>query len=62
MKVYYCPDCGNSWEYNAPKVCEKCGCPSSDFIVNEIIEENKDVVLQKKRKILALGSKSNTRM
>lgn len=43
MKTYKCPDCGKTWENEAPQTCTECGCPSHKFEIHESTPEN-DVI------------------
>ena len=38
MKKYTCPECGEVFYDKKPRVCKKCGCPSNEFQVVELVE------------------------
>ena len=38
MKKYTCPECGEVFYDKKPRVCKKCGCPSKEFQVVELVE------------------------
>lgn len=44
MKKYTCPECGKTFLNRKPKACSQCGCPSENFVVEELATQATQVV------------------